>query len=82
MELMIGSRNLTLGADDYLTKPFAIAEVDARLEAVVRWRRHGQADSRVLVGDLEMDLAAKKVLRAGKHIVLTAGILPSCLPGS
>ena len=65
-------RGLALGADDYLTKPFAIAELDARLEAVVRRRRHGQADSRVVVGDLEIDLAAKKVVRAGQHIVLTA----------
>jgi DNA-binding response OmpR family regulator len=65
-------RGLGLGADDYLTKPFAIAELDARLEAVVRRRRHGQADSRVVVGDLEIDLAAKKVVRAGQHIVLTA----------
>ena len=65
-------RGLALGADDYLTKPFAIAELDARLEAVVRRRRHGQADSRVVVGDLEIDLAGKKVARAGQPIVLTA----------
>jgi DNA-binding response OmpR family regulator len=65
-------RGLALGADDYLTKPFAIAELDARLEAVVRRRRHGQADSRVVLGDLEIDLAAKKVVRAGQLIVLTA----------
>ena len=36
-------RGLALGADDYLTKPFAIAELDARLEAVVRRRRHGSS---------------------------------------
>jgi DNA-binding response OmpR family regulator len=65
-------RGLALGADDYLTKPFAIAELDARLEAVVRRRRHGQANSRVVLGDLEIDLAAKKVVRAGQLIVLTA----------
>ena len=65
-------RGLALGADDYLTKPFAIAELDARLEAVVRRRRHGQADSRIVVGDLEIDLAGKKVVRAGQYIVLTA----------
>jgi DNA-binding response OmpR family regulator len=66
-------RGLALGADDYLTKPFAIAELDARLEAVVRRRGHGQADSRVVIGDLEIDLATKKVVRAGRDIVLTAG---------
>jgi DNA-binding response OmpR family regulator len=64
-------RGLTLGADDYLTKPFAIAELDARVEAVSR-RRHGQADSRIVVRDLEIDLAAKKVVRNGKSISLTA----------
>jgi DNA-binding response OmpR family regulator len=64
-------RGLTLGADDYLTKPFAIAELNARVEAVSR-RRHGQADSRIMVRDLEIDLAAKKVVRAGKPIPLTA----------
>jgi DNA-binding response OmpR family regulator len=62
---------LALGADDYLAKPFAIAERDARVEAVAR-RRHGQVDPRIIVRDLEIDLAAKKVVRAGKLVTLTA----------
>jgi len=64
-------RGLALGADDYLVKPFAIDELVARLEAVVR-RRCGLADSRVHVGDLEIDLAARSVRRQGEEIVLTA----------
>ncbi|MGA9578254.1 MAG: response regulator transcription factor, partial [Terrimicrobiaceae bacterium] len=64
-------RGLALGADDYLTKPFAIEELNARVEAIAR-RRHGRADSRLIVGDLEIDLAAKKVLRDAEPIVLTA----------
>jgi two-component system copper resistance phosphate regulon response regulator CusR len=64
-------RGLALGADDYLTKPFAIAELDARVEAIAR-RRHGQADSRIVVRDLEIDLAARRVLRSGTPIALTA----------
>jgi DNA-binding response OmpR family regulator len=64
-------RGLALGADDYLTKPFAIAELNARVEAIAR-RRHGRADSRLVVGNLEIDFATKKVMRAGKSIVLTA----------
>ncbi|HEY5954023.1 MAG TPA: response regulator transcription factor [Terrimicrobiaceae bacterium] len=64
-------RGLALGADDYLTKPFAIAELNARVEAIAR-RRHGQADSRIVVRDLEIDLAARRVLRSGTPIALTA----------
>jgi DNA-binding response OmpR family regulator len=65
-------RGLTLGADDYLTKPFAIAELDARLEAVFRRRKHAQANPCVFVGDLEIDPATKKVMRGGRDITLTA----------
>jgi DNA-binding response OmpR family regulator len=64
-------RGLAQGADDYLTKPFAIAELNARVEAIAR-RRHGQADSRIVVRDLEIDLAARRVLRSGTPIALTA----------
>ena len=64
-------RGLALGADDYLVKPFAIEELAARLEAVIR-RHKGQADSRIWVGDLEIDLAARTVRRAGVALSLTA----------
>lgn len=64
-------RGFALGADDYLTKPFAIEELAARLEAIAR-RVRGQAKSRIVVGDLEIDLAARTVRRAGTAITLTA----------
>lgn len=64
-------RGLTDGADDYLTKPFALAELAARLEALTR-RRYGQADSRRTVGPLEIDTSRKSVSREGNEIVLTA----------
>lgn len=64
-------RGLALGADDYLTKPFAIEELNARVEAIAR-RRHGRADSRLQAGDLTIDLAGKTVMRNGEPIVLTA----------
>ena len=63
-------RGLALGADDYLTKPFAIAELNARLEALAR-RSYGQTNSRLVLRDIEIDLAAKKVTRAGRDIILT-----------
>lgn len=64
-------RGLALGADDYLVKPFAFEELNARLEALAR-RRYGLADSRVTVGPLTIDLAAKSVQRDGAPIALTA----------
>ena len=64
-------RGLGDGADDYLTKPFALAELVARLEALVR-RRYGKADSRLRIGPLEIDTAGKSVTRDGVAIALTA----------
>ena len=64
-------RGLALGADDYLIKPFAFAELTARLEVLVR-RRHGRADSRLVIGPLEIDLIAKTVQRDGIAVALTA----------
>src|SRR5690606_6289855 len=62
---------LKAGGDDYLTKPFAFAELLARIEALSR-RGTALADaSRLKVADLELDLLARKVTRAGQTIDLT-----------
>ncbi len=61
---------LEAGGDDYLVKPFAFAELLARVTALAR-RPHGTAPETVLrVGDLEMDLLARRVQRAGRPIDL------------
>jgi two-component system copper resistance phosphate regulon response regulator CusR len=64
-------RGLGDGADDYLTKPFALVELVARLEALTR-RRYAQPDPKLQVGPLEIDTAAKSVSRGGESLVLTA----------
>ena len=61
---------LDSGADDYLVKPFAFAELVARVRALVR-RGRGAEAPRLQVGDLEMDLITRKVLRSGKPLELT-----------
>ncbi len=61
---------LDSGADDYLVKPFAFAEVLARLRALLRRGRAAET-TRFGVGDLEMDLVARRVVRAGRTIELT-----------
>ncbi|MBA3415697.1 MAG: response regulator, partial [Chloroflexia bacterium] len=61
---------LDLGADDYLTKPFGIAELLARLRAVLR--RSRATDRPVLVvGDVEIDLARRVVTKTGAEVHLT-----------
>jgi heavy metal response regulator len=63
-------RGLDAGADDYLVKPFAFAELLARLRALMRrGSTHGNVIS---VGDLSIDIASRKVERAGTPIELTA----------
>lgn len=62
---------LAAGADDYLVKPFALAELAARLEALHR-RRHGSAQPVVKVGPLEVNTGARRVRMQGQEVVLTA----------
>ncbi|MFN4091595.1 MAG: phosphate regulon transcriptional regulator PhoB [Brevundimonas sp.] len=63
-------RGLDTGADDYLTKPFAMTELQARIRAVLRRIRPGLADDRINHGDIVIDRVAHRVRRAGTEIHL------------
>ena len=62
---------LNSGADDYLVKPFAFEELLARIRALLR-RGRTKDSLRLSVGDLEMDLVTRKILRSGQTVDLTA----------
>ncbi len=64
---------LTVGGDDYVTKPFALAEIIARVRVILRRANDADADDGILrFADVEMDEGAHEVRRAGKPIKLTA----------
>lgn len=65
-------RGLTIGGDDYVTKPFSLAELIARVHAVLRRTRGAAAASRLTFADLEMDDDTREVTRGGRSIELTA----------
>lgn len=64
-------KGLDSGADDYLVKPFELAEVFARMRVLIR-RAQGKADNQITVGDLSLDTAHKRVLMASRPLELTA----------
>ncbi len=63
---------LRAGADDYLVKPFAFAELSARLDGIVRRNQAGDAlqPTRIVVDDLELDLLSREAKRTGRRIEL------------
>ena len=61
---------LKAGGDDYLTKPFAFSELLARVEALTRRGKSDGPQTKLVVGDLEMDLLSRSVRRAGQKIDL------------
>ena len=63
-------RGLDTGADDYLTKPVSMVELNARIRAVLRRIRPGLADDRVSHGDIIIDRVAHRVKRDGKEVHL------------
>ena len=63
-------RGLKAGGDDYLTKPFAFAELLARVEALARRGKGDGPQTKLVVGDLEMELLSRSVRRAGQRIEL------------
>lgn len=62
-------QGLSLGADDYLTKPFIADELLARIRA--RLKRLGNNDKKLIIDDLELDTQTMQVSRGGKNIQLT-----------
>jgi DNA-binding response OmpR family regulator len=67
-DLLVG---LAVGADDYLTKPFSMRELTARVHALVRRAARSAAPASLRLGDLEINLAERRVLRAGVEAHLT-----------
>ena len=65
---------LSVGADDYLIKPFSLRELSARVQALIR-RAYGDEQMKLKVGDLEFDLSTTQVFRSGQLIKLN----PTCL---
>ncbi len=64
-------RGLDTGADDYLVKPFDLSELLARLRALIR-RASGQATTRMEIGNVILDTAARTVTRSGAPVEITA----------
>ncbi|MBE3595031.1 MAG: response regulator transcription factor [Candidatus Carbobacillus altaicus] len=64
-------KGLDAGADDYIVKPFYLAELVARVRAALRRTHAVQQEGRLVYADLSMDLKARRVMRGGKEIELS-----------
>ena len=64
-------RGLDLGADDYITKPFDLPELEARLRALIR-RSHGRTGSIISIEHLELDTVARRAMATNELLELTA----------
>ena len=75
---------LDAGADDFITKPFGMAELEARIRVALRHRRDKAGGPELVVGPLVMDLAAHTATMAGERIALTATEyeMLACLAGN
>ena len=69
LDVVVG---LELGADDYVTKPFELAELVARVRAAIRRASAAPAAERLVAGDLEIDPAAHRVRKDGTEVPVTA----------
>jgi two-component system OmpR family response regulator len=63
-------RGLQAGGDDYLTKPFAFSELQARVQALIRRASQASEPTRLEVGELALDLLSRTAMRAGQNIEL------------
>jgi two-component system OmpR family response regulator len=63
-------KGLRAGGDDYLVKPYAFSELLARIEALARRNNPNDVETRLKVGDLELDVLTRRVTRAGQDIPL------------
>ena len=63
-------KGLQTGSDDYLTKPFSLSELIARVQALIRRASNTPEPTRLTVGDMSIDLLTREVTRAGRKIYL------------